>query len=140
MVSGLYTRLSSKNAIVRRPSLTSQGTCRSPGRWVYNSCRCLTKARGLRHNTNISHTGAPNERTKLPLHYFCAVRDYYNWLNLPTPNGLKVPYRLLLRQPHRPSSWRHFNSNTMRLYRRPYSYDCPRFNVLSPLLPSKHQL
>lgn len=137
-MSRLPTGLPSKNATIRRPPLTPQSPRRSPNCRLHSPCRSPSKARGLWHDTNTSHSRPPYKRIMLPLHYPRTMGRHYNRLNLPPPSRLKVYNRLLISKPHRTSCRRNSYPNPLRLYRRNYSHNRPRSNILRLILPSKY--
>ena len=139
-MSRLLTRIFSQNTAIRSPHLTSQSPRRSTSCRFNNSCRRPTKTRRLWNNANLNCTRTANKRTKLPIHRPRIMRSHYNWLYLFTSNRSQVPNRLLISKSYRPSSWRYFNPNPMRIYWCTNSHNCTRLNFLCPFLFSKYQL
>lgn len=137
-MSGLSTRLPSKNTTIWSTSLTPQSTRRSPHCRVNSTCRRTPKARRIWHNANYSDTRAPDKRTVLPIYYSSPLRYCHNRLNLPPTNRPKIPNCLLLCQPHRPSDRGYSYSNPLRLHRSIDPNNRPRTNILSPILLSQY--
>lgn len=140
MVSGLLISLFSKNTPLWRPPVTSQSSRRSSHCRIHSACRGSPETWRLRNDTNSNHARTTNKRTQLPVHYPSPMRRHHDRFYLPTPNRSKVPNRLLISQPHRPSCRRNPHPNPLRFHRRPNPNNCPRLNVLRLILPSQHQL
>ena len=130
----------SKNTPLRGTPLAPESPCRGPHRRI-NSPRCRPlKTRGLRNNADNNHARALNRKTKLPFHYLRTLRRHHNRLDLPASNRPEVPNCLLISQPYGPRRRGNSDPNTMGVYRSTYSYNRPWPDILSPLLPGKHQL
>lgn len=137
-MSRLLTSLPSKNTTVWCTPMATQSPRRSSHRRLNSPCSCAPKTRGIRNNANDNYTRTPYQRTKLPLHHLRSMRRNHNWLNLSSPNRLKIPNRLFISQPHGPCSRGHPDPNTLRLHRGSYSYNRTRTDLLRPILLSEH--
>ena len=138
MMSRLLAGLPSKNTTVWRTLMTTQSPRRSPHRRLNSPCSRTPKTRRVRNDADDNYARTPYQRTQLPLHHLRPMRRNHNWLNLSSPNRLKIPNRLLISQPYGPCSRGHPNPNTLRLHRGPYSYDRTRTDLLRPILLSEH--
>lgn len=137
-MSKLHSSISNQNTTIWSPPLTTKSARRSPHCRLHGPSRRSPKAWRVWYNTNPNSTRTSYQRTQLPIYYPGPLRGHYNRNHLHASNRLKIPYCLLVRKSHRPCSRRNPHSNPMGVYRRTNFNNCPRTNLLRPLLFSQH--
>lgn len=136
----MHNSIYSENTTLWPTSLTTKSTCRSPNCRIHSPSSHPPKTRRLRHATNYN-TPKPGHRLhSLPVPNTFHMRNNHNQLHLLTSNRPKIPYRILLSQPHGTSNRSCPYPNTMKLYRSNSPNNRSRPNIIYIILPSKLKL
>lgn len=137
---GVHDGFYSKNTPVRPPLVTTKGTCRGPYCRLHSTRSRTTKARGIWHNTNYNSTKPPNQPDGIPIHTIVTMGHNYNKFYLSTPDGPKIPNRILFCQSHSTCYCGSSDPNTMKLHRSNSSDNRPWSNIIHTILPSQLKL
>lgn len=139
-MASMYDSIYNQNTTVRRTSMTTKSPRRSPNCRIYNPSSDPPKTRRLRHNTNFHNSRPSNKIPSLSIHHTLIMGHNHNQLNLLTPDRPKIINCLLISKPHSSSHHSHYNSNTMKLHRSYNTNNCPWSDIITSILPCKHQL
>lgn len=136
----MYNCIHSKNTIIWPSPMTPQSTRRSSNRRIHSPSSYSPKTRWLWHYTNNNPYTTNYLTPLLPLHHPINMRNNHNKFNLPTSNRPKIPNRLLLSKPYRPSNYCSPYTITTKLHRSNSPNNRPRTNLLYTILPSQYKL